>query len=468
MDYTEKTSGKIDIIGIMCSMLRYARRLWLLGLILGLLGAAASGFLAHRRYVPVYRASMTFTVQLVNPLYGSINDYNAKTAEQMEATFPYILTSAALQQRVKAHLGVSYIPAVRAEALAGSNIFTMSVQDTNPQRTHDVLQAVVSCYGEVADYVVGPTAMVLLDDSGVPAVPINSNNVTYACAAGALAGLVLWAAYILLLTVTRTTIQDEHALMRMLNIPCLGTIPVTKVVGPDLVCPIIHKSDRQYGFSESVRSLQMRLVRELEGSAKQVVIVSSAIPSEGKTTISVNLALALAETGKRVLLLDCDAYNPSVLRATHNLDSDETISYHLNAGNKSVWLHRMDTDGLYVAAMRTDAGAGKSRQLTYRELAELIDAAKMDFDLILLDTPPCSLLVDAAEMADFADCAVMVVRQDYASRSQILDGTRLLTDSGLPLVGCVLNGISDTLASGSYGYGYGYGYGYHRSKYETE
>ena len=83
---------------------------------------------------------------------------------------------------------------------------------------------------------------------------------------------------------------------------------------------------------------------------------------------------------------------------------------------------------------------------------------------MILDTPPCSLLVDTAELSDLADCALMVIRQDFATRARILEGVKLLTDNGLPLIGCTINGVSGNLASHGYrygnGYGYGYGYGY--------
>ena len=81
---------------------------------------------------------------------------------------------------------------------------------------------------------------------------------------------------------------------------------------------------------------------------------------------------------------------------------------------------------------------------------------RKNFDVIILDTSPCAVLADASELAD---CALLVIRQDYAPRDRILDGVRYLTDSKLPIIGAVLNG---TPGHSRYGYGsyYGYGYGY--------
>jgi Mrp family chromosome partitioning ATPase len=102
-----------------------------------------------------------------------------------------------------------------------------------------------------------------------------------------------------------------------------------------------------------------------------------------------------------------------------------------------------------------------SRQLSSDRMSMLLDTVKITFDMVILDTSPCGLIADTSEIAELAECAVMVVRRDYSSRSQILDGTRFLTDSKLPLVGAILNGTQKSSRNGyDYGYGYGNAYGY--------
>ena len=84
----------------------------------------------------------------------------------------------------------------------------------------------------------------------------------------------------------------------------------------------------------------------------------------------------------------------------------------------------------------------------------MIQAARKLFDFVILDTPPCALLADAAEVAALADAGLLVVRQDCASRDQIIDGVQRLTDAELPMIGWVFNGVERSLATGG-GYGYG-------------
>jgi hypothetical protein len=199
--------------------------------------------------------------------------------------------------------------------MENSNIFTMRVRHSNPEWAYEVLQAMIVCYPEVADYVVGDTDLLILDESGVPTSPVYDLNLTDSLLLGGAGGLLVWALFMLLLTLGRRTIHNEDELQRTLNFTCLGIIPATKVVGKDKRCPLIHHDSGKFGFAESVRLLQMHVSKEMRAQNKKILMVSGAIPGEGKTTIAVNLAIASAQAGNRTLLVDCDQYNPSVAKS---------------------------------------------------------------------------------------------------------------------------------------------------------
>ena len=460
MEEKELQIRKIDVIFLLRIWLRYAKRFWALALVLALLGAAVLGYTGYRAYQPQYDATVSFTVKVANPLYSSINSYNNAAAKQLHATFPYILRSQILTQRVREYMGTSYIPTVYTSVLENSNIFTLRVRDTNPERAYQVIQAVIVCYPQVADYVVGATELTILDDSGVPTRPVYDLDLTDSLLLGALGGLVLWALFMLLLTLSRRTIHNEDELRRTLNYPCLGIVPATKVVGRDKRCPLIHHDTGKFGFAESVRLLQMHLQKEMHTQNKKIVMVSGAIPGEGKTTIAVNLAIASARRGNRTLIVDCDKYNPSVVASLNVEDPRSMKDYLKGEVTAKELLSKTSIRHLYCLAADLDMKDTKSKAA----LEKLLKAARDAFDVIIMDTPPCSLMVDAAEVADLADCVLMVIRQDYASRDQIIEGVHLLTDNGVPLIGCAINGVTGNLATNGYkygnGYGYGYGYGY--------
>ena len=137
-------------------------------------------------------------------------------------------------------------------------------------------------------------------------------------------------------------------------------------------------------------------------------------------------------------------------------------SFTFGESQKKANVHALTIRNLFTVLLTQGKGSD-GRFLSSSDLRQLVESSRKGFDYVILDTPPCSLLADTAEMATAADCAVMVVRQDYAPKDKILDGARLLTDSGLPLIGCIINGVTGTQRAGSYNYGYGYGYGTRKS-----
>ena len=458
MDHTTQNTAPIDLMGLISSLIPALKKLWLLGAIATFLCAGAAFLKTSTSYVPVYEANASFTIRVVNPLYASVNSYNMETASQMEKTFPHILTSDPLKSRVREYLDIPYIPTVIAEVIPGTNVFTLRVRDTDPQYAYDVLQAVMVCYPEVAEFVIGPTSMVLLDESGIPQTPISSNSVLTQTLMGALVGLAIWGLAAIIIVAYKNTVRNENELKELLSCPCLGAIPSAKLMQRGVTQPLITHDLKGSSFADAIERVHLHLDRELNRQNKKVILVSSATPSEGKTTVSTNLAIASARKGKSTLLMDCDLRNPSVANAfgiknynglSEVIDGKTTVRdaiYHSSVPN------------LYIMVAGSSRKHHLTQQLSSRRMAQLLELVKQSFDVVILDTSPCGLIADTSEIAELAECAIMVVRRDYASRSQILDGTRFLTDSKLPLIGAILNGTTKYSRDG-YGYGYDYGYG---------
>lgn len=467
MENEAKQPQQIDIFVLLDDFLRQAKRMLILGLVLVLVLSAAMAIRARSGYSEVYEAYASFTVRVANPLYASVSSYNERTAEIMADTFPSILTSSLLQRKVMEKLDISGGMSISAKAQ--SSILTLRVRDADPQRAYDVLNAVIECYPEVAEFVIGSTKLVLLDESGVPTAPMTSFSYTPHLRKGALLGALIWCAIVVALILLKNTIHNEEELRRTLNIPCLGQIPTVKLTRK-MPYPLLHQIKRMAGFSESIRLLRLRVEKAMEEEGKKVLLVSSAVPGEGKTTVSINLAVSLAQKGKKVLLIDCDLRNPSIVKTlstqSHPLSDQNNLVDFLKGNIKVVdMVQPTPIPNLFVIPGGTGGKAESTALLSQERMARLIQASRNLYDYVILDTPPSSLLVDAAEVAELAECGLMVIRQDYAARDQILDGVQRLSDGKLIMIGCALNNVRKSM-SGSYGYGYGYGgYGYGYGSY---
>ena len=118
MEFQEKEQQKLDIFVLLWDVLRLVKRTFLLGLVLILVCSLVFTMIGRRSYRESYEAHASFTVRVANPLYSTVTSYNEKTAQVMADTFPSILTSNLLQNRVMEKLGISGVPTMRVTATA--------------------------------------------------------------------------------------------------------------------------------------------------------------------------------------------------------------------------------------------------------------------------------------------------------------------------------------------------------------
>ena len=192
-------------------------------------------------------------------------------------------------------------------------------------------------------------------------------------------------------------------------------------------------------------------------AATKVFVVSSALPGEGKTTTSVNLALTLAQTGQKTLLIECDLRRP---KATHALGMDNSV------GVTTVLLGKVS----FEDALQEDPGSGlavlgsgaippnPAELLQSRAMTELLDRARERFDTVIIDAPPLLPVTDAALLGVHADGAIVVVAHGRTTKEQLSQAADRLEQVDASLVGLVLNMAPAKNRGGGYGYGYGYGY----------
>lgn len=454
---------KIDLTSLLRGCWRSFRYLMKYGILLMLVLAGLMCFRSWSSYSPVYEASASFTVKVTNPFYGSQAYYNSAAAQQMAATFPHILSSSALNQRVMDELDIPYMPAVRVSVLGNTNIVSLAVRSGDPKLCYDVLNCVMEIYPSVAEFVVGPTTMKLMSESGMPQAPINGISYPNAVVKGFVLGFVIWAVWAVLYWLSHQTVNDQEELGRLVNLECLSRVPVVRGYSKKNAhqCPIITNGGDKFGFNESIRLLRVRVERQMEKTNSQILLVTSTIANEGKTTVSINLALSLAQKKKRVLLLDCDLRNPSVAKAMGRKPGLGLSDFLQKKCKLDQILHHEDDDFLYSIY----GGKPVSRPeqlLSSSSMKSLINAARKSFDYIILDTPPCALMADSAELFSLADCALLAVRQNFACRQQILEGVQIMGDNDKPIIGCVMNMNVAQFGSRSYSdYGYYGGYGHY-------
>ena len=153
----------IDLGVLLVDFCKGIKKFWYVIIIFMIIGMAVMGRYRYATYTPLYRASASFTVKTmsntltdneINGVYGFY--YDKETADQIEKTFPYILSSSILQKELRAELGKPYVNgSVSAQVVSASNLVTLSVTSRDKDDAKEILEAVIEVYPDVAEYVLG-------------------------------------------------------------------------------------------------------------------------------------------------------------------------------------------------------------------------------------------------------------------------------------------------------------------------
>lgn len=459
-----KEGEVIDLVMLMHDCFRGLKKFWWVIAILAAVTTAAALVTGMLLYKPMYQSEASFTVSTSASSSGNYDylfDYNRSTAERMATTFPYILESDLLIDLVEQDLGVEEIDAdISASAVSNTNLFTFTVTSETPEESLEVLQSVIRNYPEVSRYVIGNTKLNMIEEPVLAQRPCNEINSIRRGAKGFLLGIGIGICFIFLYALTRKTVRTEEEIQDGLDVQCLGIVPEVvfkkRNLGAKQELSICNKRIGDY-FREPVRSMALHLVQQMSEKEQKILMVTSTLPGEGVTTISRNLAFAMAEMEKKVILLDMGSVERLKKMSGDRERPDPVLAQEPDSG---VWF-------LDCPKNRDDRHENPPAQTTSGSLKKLLTELQETADFIVIDALPCTCMSEVACAAECSDLILYVIQQDCAKKGRIMEGLENICSYGASLAGCVLNRIQNGSLSG-YGYGrygkYGYG-GYSYGKY---
>lgn len=414
-------------------------------------------------YVPEYQSSVTLTVNTQNES-GAISGvsvyafyYDTTTASLLSSTFPYILNYNLLQEAICEDLGTTSMPAkLSASAVAGTNMFTLTSRGRDPYLTYNVLVAALKNYPTFAKYVVGNITFEILKHPTVAKSPSNKVDYFSEAAKGAIVGMFFGLLFIFIYILQRRTIKTKTDIKNQLNLETLAIIPNVKFkkrAMPGDKSLLFTNPDIGSGFPEAFRVLRNLFVSSLKEHEK-IIMATSSVPGEGKTTVATNLAIALADQGKNILLFDADIRHPSVAQLlgvdTEDLEYETVTKLYKIAYVKDYKLRIL----LPLASEELETG-----YMSSNDIKTMFDQIRNSYDYIIVDTPPSALISDALFIAQYSDVALFVTYQDAVRVSRVKKTLDSLMSTDIRILGCVLNGTIQGISGYGFGYGYGYGYG---------
>ena len=304
---------------------------------------------------------------------------------------------------------------------------------------------------------VGTNNVSVVDRAQPPKKP-SSPNVILNLGSAAGLGLILGAVLAFVIEAVDQSVNVPDDVERKIGLPLLGTVPIVK----KNVAPLEALSDARSSLSEAYYSVRTALQFSTTAGVPPSLLVTSARPSEGKSTTALAIAQNFARLGMRVLLIDADLRNPSLHKAL-SLDNSYGLSNVL-IGSVSMEDVLQSTDLPNLACMACGPlPPNPAELLAGRRLGDFIDDLLKEFDLVVVDGPPVLGLADAPLLASMMAGTLLVVEAASTRRGMVKAAIRRLMVGRAKIVGILLTKFNSRKAAsygGAYGYGYNYDYTY--------
>lgn len=424
--------------------LQAVRKFWWVMLIPLVVGMGA-GVLLSLRSEPVYRGSVTYFVKTLQDAGPNAAFQGDQFAQRRVNSYVALLSSDRLAASIVERSGVDLTPRQVSDAVGATGdlntvLLTATVTTESRELTSTLTDALALEFVLLVDAVENPPGedpSVNLEVVSGPTVQEVAPRRTLVIGFAAAVGLLIGLGLALLLELRDTSVRNEDQLIDAGAGPVLARIPLDRQIEHR---PLALQSDGSSLRAEAFRQLRTNLqFIDLERSA-QVVVVTSAIAGDGKSSTVANLSIALAAAGQRVLAIEADFRRPHL--ADH-FDVERAVGLSdVLAGTTTLEQVVQPWGNSGVAVLPSGhLPPNPSELLGGERMARLIEKLRAEYDAVLIDTPPLVPVTDAAVLSTRADGVLLVVRCGRTSRHQLAAAVRSLSAVGAVVLGSVLSAV---------------------------
>ncbi len=423
---------------------------------------------------PLYQASTRLFVATTTSTSVSEQYQGNLLSQQRVLSYVELLKGQTLAQRTADKLNLEMSAdelreRVNATAKADTVLITVAVLDTSPVRARDIANALsdefVLMVRELETSAPGtrPDARVVVEQRAsipeAPVIPKKSRNI----ALGIVLGLSLGTGFALLRDLFDNTVKGRETLEQITGLGLVGSIPLDKA---RRINPAIPFDTENSGIAEAFRKLRTNLQFLAVDNPPRVIVVTSSAPSEGKSTTAINIALALAEAEKNVVLVDGDMRRPSLSKYLDLVGSAGFSTVLSGAADLSEVLQTTKYPRLTVLTAGPTP-PNPSELLGSKAAKSLLSELRSRYDYVIVDSTPLLAVTDGAILATNSDGVLMIARYGRTKREQLSHAMKNLRDVDATLLGAVLT-MTPTSGTGSYRYSYRYSYSYYGPSKQTE
>lgn len=436
--------------------LRLAGRWWWF-LALGALIGGGSAYSISQATTPVYRADATLLVnQTQTPGVIAYNDI--LTSERLTKTYRELIIKRPVLENVIESLDLpmssgELASLINVEVVPDTQLLRLSVEHEDPERARWLANATAQAFIDAneQDGLTRPGTVSIVEPAATPSSPVQPRT-TMNSLIGALAAVLIAGAVVLVYEYLDDTIKAAEDVETATGLPTLGGVARFPRIRTDADALVVASPHRT-AAAEAYRVLRTNL--QFSTLDAQALLVSSANPSEGKTTTVANLAVAIAQTGLRVIVVDSDLRRPALHRF---------FGLSNGAGLTNALLSRQPHLGRFLQPTRFEnlsvltsgpLPPNPSELLSSRRMDAVVEALRGEAEMVLFDSPPALAVADASVLAAKVD-GVMLVVDTGRTRAQALQrGAEALGRSKTRVLGAILNKLRGR-GHGYYSYAYYY------------
>jgi capsular exopolysaccharide synthesis family protein len=418
---------------------------------------------------PAYTAQMQLFVSTTDATTPQAVFQGSQFSEQRATSYAQLLTGDELAARVIDNLGLPTTPStlaanISAEVVPGTVLIDVAATDLSPERAQAIAEemgrqfpAFVSTLEASNATGDSPVKVTVVNPPDLPRGPSSPNtllNVALGLVAGFLVGLGLAVARVRL----DRSVKDGQDAADLAGAPVLGVVVRDEALENS---HMLHQNSKSRS-AEDYRQIRTNLQFLNVDHPPKVIMVSSAVPHEGKTTLLLNLALTLAEAGRRVTIVEADLRRPNVskyLGIVSGVGLTNVLAGH--ADLEEVVQPYGESGLMVVASGPTPPNPGEL--LASNHMLTLIETLRAANDVVLIDAPPLLPVADASGLAVLVDGVLLSVRYGRTRKEQLRQAAATLEGVGAKTLGLILNIVPPTSPIAT-----AYGHGYSYSTYEPE
>lgn len=490
MEQNKENSSQVDV----ALLLKVLKANIILILAVAVICAAGLGAFKYFTHTPMYSSDVSFYISglAMSSSTGEVvvHPGQASTARDLTEAYARIISSDALASRVEEKLKDTDYAMSSRDILAitkveyDNQIITVSVTHRDADTAYYVAKAIEENVPGILNFYSGiqndpekPEQNVakVTDGAVLDTVPTGSGAVNFAVI-GFLLGAIVIYMIAFLRSVLDNFIYTEDDIKANFDVPVIGQIPIwnsvddnskRKIMGKGAVARYefqrdytekILAKDTPFAISEAFKLLRTNMRYTTKGERCAVYAVTSAYAYAGKSLVATNVAVSFAQLGEKVLMIDGDLRAP-VQQKIFGLDPKATGLSELLAGvceQESEVSQKIQSHPNLTVITSGRIPPNPAELLSSQKMKDLIEHAKKNYDVVIIDLPPVCEVVDAGVISDLVTGYVMVVRAAYSDRRMVKMSVEMMNGLGANIAGFVLNSV-DIKSSDYYKNKYYYG-----------